>query len=212
MCDPARTPHQQPPGTDPTTEQAPTKRRQTPVTGFWTPAIREYHHDERLAEEVCAATGCDDPAAGALLVEQAAMAHPEATPPTAGTTPSPPAEAANQARQLLAEIAPRGGIEALLAVELVALHNMTMHIARSVQETAGGDIAAHPGIRVLDRLSGRTVRIAEALGNLRRGGKQEVVIRREQTVTERDADGREVVDRRSVEARGGRRQGDPGGG
>lgn len=173
--------------------------------------IREYGYDERLAEEVCAATGCEDPAAGALLVEQAALAHPDAPTQRPGLSPSPPTKAANQVRQLMAEIAPEDGLQAILTAELVGSHCLAMNVLKGVQE-AGGEDPNHPGYRVAERLLRLTARQAEVLGNLRRGGRQEVVIRREVVTTQQDQNGREVVDRRSVEARGGRRQEDPGGG
>lgn len=169
-------------------------RDQTPIYGEW--QLEDLAHSSpRLQAELRGATGCSDHRAATLMLEQAARAMPDP-----GDDPRA-RRRLEELRLMAAALEPGDAVEGMLAGQMSVAYAIGMRVMEIVSQSGHPD--RHPGMRSAIRLLDLGRRQALAYDHIRRGGRQEVRVIREEVRSGRDDEGQETTERRAVEVRGG---------
>ncbi len=139
------------------------KKTSTPNVGVSTAETKEeqdlqYHSTFGITDRACAQT----------LLSQVTTANPELTA-TNGIG------LANKSCVLLAEIGPRTGLEGMLAVQMVAVHNLAMRMLGRAAHAESKD-AAHAAINSATKLNRTFIAQMEALNKHRGNYLQKIVV------------------------------------
>jgi hypothetical protein len=168
---------------------------QTPLPSSFIKLDDLAYDSTRLAAELRGATGCTDHRAATLIIEQTARALSDP-----GDDPRA-RQRSEVVRLTMAALEPEDAIEGMLASQMAVTQATAMRMLEVLGQS--GHPERHPGMRSVIRLLDLGRRQALAMAQIRRGGRQEVRVVREEIRSGRDNEGQETTERRSVEVRGG---------